>query len=199
MSRNETITIIANTIPKGQLILWSFENTSICTIDSNGVITAKSVRNTMITGSITYAGTTYSSSCNIIVGELKVTLSTTSLSMYVGDTQSIIALVIAVDGSSMTTTISCWNGLTMFSFYSNIGFVANRVTLQFCGTTKSLQSNGTYEYTTYTDEINMSKIDVSHWSYNNTFTGFSAGSYLIRCRAYNGSSSAVAYATITIN
>lgn len=433
MAKNETITMLAETSPSGQSINWSSEDTSICTINSSGVITAKSIGNTMITGTITYAGTTYSSSCNVIVGEPKVTLSKTSLSMYVSDTQSLVASVIAVDGSDITSetksdiswsssnssvatvdsngavkaiatgtatitakytfcginyTAACsvtvqgkptislnksslslyigdtstltatvtpsgqtvswstsnssivminngkvtaisngtatitasfryngvtysttcsvtvtkpsislsansyngfcnssnngfwlgdtatltksgnipstasvnWtssntsvvtvnsngkltsvnggsstitakftyggntysssisvtvlstntvrtftvspssgsNGSTVFAFNANVGFVADKVTIQICSTSKTLQSNGSYDYTTYTNEIPIHKSDVSHWYYNTTLTGFSSGSYLVRCRAYNGSSSVTAYVNLTI-
>lgn len=101
LAKNETVTMIAETYPEGLTISWSSEDVSICSISSSGVITAKSIGNTMITGSITYKGATYSSSCNIIVGEPKVTLSKTTLSMYVTDTQSIVASVVAVDGNSV--------------------------------------------------------------------------------------------------
>lgn len=424
MAKNETITMLANTSPSGQSINWSSEDTSICTISSSGVITAKSIGNTMITGTITYAGATYSSSCNVIVGEPKVTLSKTNLSMYVSDTQSLVASVIAVDGSNITsetksdiswsssnssvatvdsngavkavatgtatitakytfcginytatcsvtvqgkptislnksslslyigdtstlsTTVtpsgqtvswstsnssvamvnngkitaisngtatitasfryngvnysttctvtvkkpsisvsisssSIWlgdttyvsksgsipsgatvswtssnssvatvnssgtvtgvgdgtatitgsftyggnkysssttvkvitlnsvrtftvspssgsNGSTTFAFNANVGFVADKVTIQVCSTNKALQSNGSYDYTTYTNEIPIHKSDASHWYYNTTLTGFSSGSYLVRCRAYNGSSSVTAYVNLTI-
>lgn len=433
MAKNETITMLADTSPSGQSIHWSSEDTSICTISSSGVITAKSIGNTMIIGTITYSGATYSSSCNVIVGEPKVTLSKTSLSMYVSDTQSLVASVIAVDGNTITSdtksdiswsssnnsvatvdsngavkavatgtatitakytfcginyTATCsvtvqgkptislnksslslyigdtstlsaavtpsgqtvswstsnssivminngkvtaisngtatitasfryngvtysttcsvtvtkpsislsansyngfcnssnngfwlgdtatltksgnipstasvnWtssntsvvtvnsngkltsvnggsstitakftygrntysssisvtvlstntirtftvspssgsNGSTVFAFNANVGFIADKVTIQVCSTNKALQSNGSYDYTTYTNEIPIHKSDASHWYYNTTLTGFSSGSYLIRCRAYNGSSSVTAYVNLTI-
>lgn len=106
LAKNETTTMIAETYPEGLTITWSSEDVSICSINSSGVVTAKAKGKTMITGSITYKGTTYSSSCNVIVGVPKVTLSKTSLSMYVTDTQSIIASVIAVDGNTINSETS---------------------------------------------------------------------------------------------
>lgn len=102
LSKNETITMLVDTLPDVQKITWSSEDPSICTIDSSGVITAKSIGNTMVTGTITYAGKTYSDSCNVIVGQPKVSLSDSSLSLYVSDTHSIVASVIAVDGSNIS-------------------------------------------------------------------------------------------------
>lgn len=434
ISRNETMKLLADTLPEGQTITWSSEDTSICTIDSTGKITGKAIGNTMVYASITYSGTTYTDKCNIIVGEPKVTLDKSSMSFYVGDTYSLIASVIAVDGSNITSetksdiswsssnsnvatvdsngavkalamgnatitakytfcgitysatclvtvqgkpeislsksslsmyigdtstltatvnpstasvswtssdssiamvsngkitaisngsaTITAsfrYNGVTysttckvtvikpsisisigsssiwlgdttymsksgnipsgvtvswsssnnniatvnssgtvtavgdgtatitgsftyggnkysssttvktlttnsvrtffiypssaedkhiiasgyasstVFTFNANVGFVANRVTLQVLNTEKQLQNNDTiYDYVALSSEVDMTKDDVSHWSAEVRLNGFSAGEYLIRCRAYNGSSSSTAYVRVRI-
>lgn len=130
LAKNETVTMIAETYPEGLTISWSSEDVSICSISSSGVITAKAIGNTMITGSITYKGSTYSSSCNVIVGEPKVTLSKTSLSMYVTDTQSIIASVVAVDGNSVQDASS---DITWITSNSSVATVSSNGAVKAVG------------------------------------------------------------------
>jgi uncharacterized protein YjdB len=162
-------------IPSGVTVLWSSSNTSVATVNSSGIVTGVGDGTATITGSFTYGGNKYSSSSSIKI----VT------------TNSVRTIVVSPTSGS--------NGSTVFNFDANIGFVATRVTLQVCSMGKSLQSNGTYDYTTYTNEFDMNKKDASHWSKSTTFTNFISGTYLVRCRAYNGSSSYTAYVIITIN
>lgn len=112
ISKNETFKLTGETLPSNQTISWSSEDTSICSIDSTGTITGKSIGNTMVYATIIYGGVSYKTSCNVIVGEPKVTLNKTAMTMYVGDTQSLIASVIAVDGvdiSSETKSDISWS------------------------------------------------------------------------------------------
>ena len=103
ISKNQAYQLNATTLPEGQTVTWRSEDTSICTVDSKGKITGKAIGNTMVYATITYGGKTYPSSCNVIVGEPKVSLNKTTMSMYVSDTQSLIASVIAVDGVNISS------------------------------------------------------------------------------------------------
>ena len=88
---------------------------------------------------------------------------------------------------------------TVFTLNANVGFVANKVTIQVTSTDKQLQNNDTiYDYVAYSNEVNMTKVDASHWSIETKFRGFDSGTYFVRCRAYNGSSSATAYVRLII-
>lgn len=111
ISKNETFTLTADTLPSGQSITWKSEDTSICTISSTGQVKGVAIGNTMVYATITYRGQTYTNKCNVIVGEPKVTLNKTSMTMNKGDVESLIASVIAVDGidiSSETRSDISW-------------------------------------------------------------------------------------------
>lgn len=161
-------------IPSGVTVSWISSNSSIATVNSSGTVTGMGNGTATITGSFTYGGNKYSSSATVSV----IT------------TNSVRTIFVSPTSGS--------NGSTVFEFNANVGFAASKVTLQVCSTEKSLQSNGTYDYTTYTNEFEMSKKDASHWIKSSRFNGFSAGTYLVRCRAYNGSSSVTAYVSLTI-
>lgn len=143
LAKNETATMIAETYPEGLTISWSSEDVSICSINLSGVVTAKAIGNTMITGSITYMGTTYSSSCNVIIGEPKVTLSKTNLSMYVTDTQSIIASVVAVDGNTINSETS--SDITWTTSNSSVATVSSNGAVKAVGVgTATITANYTF-------------------------------------------------------
>lgn len=145
ISKNETFKLSGETIPVGQKITWKSEDPNICSIDSTGVVTGKSIGNTMVYATITYGGASYKASCNVIVGEPKVTLNKTSMTMYVSDTQSLIASVIAVDGvdiSSETKSDIIWSSsdssiITVDSNGSVKGIAVGTATItakySFCG------------------------------------------------------------------
>lgn len=145
ISKNETFKLSGETLPSGQTITWKSENTNICSIDSNGTITGKNTGNTMVYATITYGGVSYKTSCNVIVGEPKVTLNKSSMSMYVSDTQSLIASVIAVDGidiSSETRSDITWTsnntGVATVSSNGSVSAISTgeaiiTATYTFCG------------------------------------------------------------------
>ncbi len=157
ISKNETFQLKAETLPENQTITWTSEDTDICTIDSKGIITGKAIGNTMVYASITYAGKTYTSSCNVIIGEPKVSLNKSSMTMYIGDTQSLIASVIAVDGidiSSETKSDIEWTSsnksvATVDSNGAVKGVSKGNATITakytFCGITYSATCNVTVE------------------------------------------------------
>lgn len=157
ISRNETYQLSAETLPEGQTVTWKSGDTNICTVDSKGKVTGKAIGNTMIYATISYGGETYQSSCIVIIGEPKVTLNKSSMSMYVSDTQSLIASVIAVDGvniSSETKSDIIWttSNSSVATVDSNgsvkgiaKGFATITAKYVFCGVTYSAICNVTVE------------------------------------------------------
>ena len=128
IGRNETLKLMADTLPEGQKITWYSEDTSVCTVDSSGTVTGKTTGNTLVYASIFYGGTTYTDKCNVIVGEPKVILDKSSMSFYVGDTYSLVASVIAVDGSNVTNETK--SDISWSSSNSNVATVDSNGTVK---------------------------------------------------------------------
>lgn len=63
---DETVTLVATTVPTGATVTWSSSNTTYATV-SNGVVTGESAGSAIITASITVDGVTYNDTCTVIV------------------------------------------------------------------------------------------------------------------------------------
>ena len=100
----ESETISAMTSPSGQSVTWSSSNTRVAVV-SNGRITAVGAGSTIITASFSYGGTTYSESCSVTVREVSVSLSSSSLSMVAGESETLRATT-SPSGSSVTWSSS---------------------------------------------------------------------------------------------
>lgn len=96
----ESETITATTSPGGQSVNWSSGNTRVVTV-SNGRITAVGAGSTTITASFSYGGATYSETCSVTVREVSVSLSSSSLSMVAGESETLRAIT-SPSGSSVT-------------------------------------------------------------------------------------------------
>lgn len=100
----ESETITATTSPGGQNVNWSSGNTRVATV-SNGRITAVGAGSTTITASFNYGGATYSETCSVTVREVSVSLSSSSLSMVAGESETLRATT-SPSGSSVTWSSS---------------------------------------------------------------------------------------------
>lgn len=171
-------------IPSGVTVSWSSSNTSVATVNSSGTVTGVGGGSATITGSFTYGGNKYSASTTV-----KITTSNSVRTFFIYPSSDSDKHIIA----------SGYASSTVFTLNANLGFVANKVTIQVTSTDKQLQNNDTiYDYVAYSNEVNMTKVDASHWSIETKFRGFDSGTYFVRCRAYNGSSSATAYVRLII-
>ena len=100
----ESETITATTSPGGQNVSWSSGNTRVATV-SNGRITAVGAGSTTITASFSYGGATYSETCSVTVREVSISLSSSSLSMVAGESETLRATT-SPSGSSVTWSSS---------------------------------------------------------------------------------------------
>ena len=64
---DETVTLIATTIPDGETVTWSSSATGKATVTSGGVVEGKTEGSAIITASITVDGVTYTDTCTVIV------------------------------------------------------------------------------------------------------------------------------------
>ena len=105
MSVDDTETLAASVAPIGSYISWSSSNANVATVNSSGRVTAKSGGSATITAEITVNGQTYTDSCRVTVEQPGVRLSSSNLSMNIGDTMTITATA-TPSGSKVTWSSS---------------------------------------------------------------------------------------------
>ena len=93
MSVGDTETLSASVTPSGSYISWSSSNTSVATVNNSGRVTAEGNGSTTITAEIMVNGQSYSDSCRVTVETPSIRLSSSNLSMDVGDTYTLAATV----------------------------------------------------------------------------------------------------------
>ena len=97
MYTGNTLQLTATVLPSttsNPSVSWSSSNTSVATVSSNGLVTAKSAGNAVITA-ITTDGSNLSASCNVTVKQLatSISLNKTSETLYMGNTLQLTATV----------------------------------------------------------------------------------------------------------
>ena len=109
----ETETLTATVSPANaadKSVTWSSSNTSVATVSSSGLITAKAVGTTTITVTTTDGGK--KATCSVTVNPIHVTgvtLNKTSLTLIVGETETLTATVSPVDATDKSVTWSSSN------------------------------------------------------------------------------------------
>ena len=89
----EETTLRATTSPSGHSVSWSSSNTRVATVNSSGRVTAVGSGSATITAEISVNGQSYTDTCRVTVEEPSIRLSSSSLSMSVGDTEALSAIV----------------------------------------------------------------------------------------------------------
>ena len=108
---DESSQLIATVFPNNttnKTITWKSGNTSIATVNSDGVVTAKSPGSVIITASTT-DGSNLSTTCIVTVNERKassISLNKTNLSLNVNQTAQLIATIYPNDAANKTVI---WN------------------------------------------------------------------------------------------
>ncbi|MBO4843453.1 MAG: Ig domain-containing protein [Bacteroidales bacterium] len=117
LTEGEQATIYAIPVPRNASeysVNWTSSNTSIATVSSSGVVTAKSVGTAIIT--VKTSDGSFAATCSITVSATEVpvtgvSLDKTTLSMTAGDTQSLTAIVVPSNATDQTVTWSSSNSL----------------------------------------------------------------------------------------
>lgn len=87
----EETTLRATTSPSAHSVSWSSSNTRVATVNSSGRVTAVGSGSATITAEISVNGQSYTDTCRVTVEEPSIRLSSTSLSMSVGDAKTLSA------------------------------------------------------------------------------------------------------------
>lgn len=88
-----TATLSATVVPAGSAVTWKSADTSIATV-SGGKITAVAAGSTTVTASITVNGKSYTASCPVKVTKPSITLSNSTLSLYIAGTSTLTATTV---------------------------------------------------------------------------------------------------------
>ena len=64
---DDTVKLTARTLPSGETVTWSSEDSETASVTSGGVVTGETVGDTIITATITVNGVDYSDTCTVIV------------------------------------------------------------------------------------------------------------------------------------
>lgn len=86
-----TASLSASTSPSGQSVSWSSSNSSVATVSNSGEVKAVGAGSATITAQFVYGGTTHSENCSVTVTEVSVRISKSSLSLYVGGSETLSA------------------------------------------------------------------------------------------------------------
>ena len=119
MNIGDTKILSATVSLSGQSVTWSSSNTDVATVSSSGKVTAVGNGMAAITASFKYGGATRSASCSVTVNKVQIELSQSSLTMNIGDTETLSATV-SPSGQSVTWSSSNTNVATV----SNSGTVS---------------------------------------------------------------------------
>lgn len=87
----DSVSLTASTSPGGQRVSWSSSNSSVATVSSSGKVTAEGVGSATITASFAYGGQTYSESCSVRVYNVSISVSNSSITLMVGDSEYLSA------------------------------------------------------------------------------------------------------------
>lgn len=100
----ESTTLSATVVPSGTSVTWSSDNTNVATV-SGGKVTAVGGGSTTIRAKITHSGQSYTATCTVTVITPSVSLSASSISLTVGNSQTLTANT-SPSGSSVSWSSS---------------------------------------------------------------------------------------------
>ena len=124
MAVGDTQQLAASVLPANasdQSVAWSSSNTSVATVSSSGVVTAKAVGSATITVTTNDGGKTAACNVTVVIPVTGVSLDKTSLSMPVGDTRALTATITPSNATDKSVTWSSSN--TTVATVSSTGVV----------------------------------------------------------------------------
>ena len=160
MNIGDTKTLSATASPSGQSITWSSSNTDVATVSSSGKVTAVGSGMAAITASFKYGGATRSASCSVTVNKVQIELSQSSLTMNIGDTETLSATV-SPGGQSVTWSSSDKQVATVSS--------SGRVTAVGSGTA-TITANFSFGGVTHSASCSVAVTEISITLYQSSLT-----------------------------
>ncbi len=67
IKEGDTVTLTASTIPAGETVTWSSDDSTVASVTSGGVVSGDAVGSAIITATITVDGVDYTDTCTVIV------------------------------------------------------------------------------------------------------------------------------------
>ncbi len=165
----------SNKRPSNGTVSWSSSNTSVATVSSSGLVTAKGSGSTVITATLTNNGKQLATATtSISVADPKITLDTSSISLLAGDSKKLTA----------TTSPSSGGTVTWSSGNANIAKVSNsgEVTAVSNGST-TITASFTYGGTTKTAQCSVSVTALSLTISNSSMTMMLGGNETLTATA----------------
>ena len=176
LTEGETKTLTASILPSNASekgVSWSSSNTSVATVTSSGVVTAKAAGSATITVKTNDGAKTATCSVTVKAATVSVTgvsLDKTSLSMTVGDTQTLTATVTPSNATDKSVTWKSSN--TAVSTVSSSGVV----TAKAAGTaTITVTTNDGAKTATCSVTVQAAKVSVTGVSLNKSSLSMTVG------------------------
>ena len=159
MTVGDSETLTATVSPSGRSVTWSSSNTSVATV-SGGRVTAVGGGSATITAEINYSGRSYTATCRVTVTAPSISLSKTSLSMTVGDSETLTATVSpsgrSVTWSSSNTSVATVSNGKVMAVGSGSATITAEIYYNGRSYTATCQvtvsSRGTYGYSIFLDK-----------------------------------------------
>ena len=169
MTVGDTETLVASVLPENATdpsVAWSSSNTSIATVSSTGEISAKAAGTATITVKTNDGGKTATCTINVTAATVSVTgvsLNKTSMSMTVGDTQTLTATITPSNATDKSVTWSSNN--TSVATVSSSGVVTAKAAGMATITVKTTDGSKT---ATCTVTVKAATVSVTGVSLDNT-------------------------------
>lgn len=160
----ESFTLSATASPSTAVVSWSSDNTSVATVSGNGQVTVIGSGTSNITASITVNGQRYSASCAVTARAPSFSLSRHSLSLVIGNTETLSAstsisgasvswsssntAVATVDNSGKVTAISAGTAAITAVFNYSGSRYSDSCTVSVSATTPTLSGDWTTDHLT---------------------------------------------------
>lgn len=104
---DETLQLTATILPKEAVnknVIWTSSDTSVAEVDDNGLVKALSAGNTTITATTEDGGLTATCEITVTVPVTGISLNKQETSMYVGDTEQLVATIMPENATNKNVT-----------------------------------------------------------------------------------------------
>ncbi len=157
----DTTSINAVTDPAGQpIIAWTSSNSSVCTVDGTGVVTAVGEGSADISATFEYKGRQYTGSCSVTTRKPSVKLSVSNSNILIGDSVTVKATV-EPSGQALSWTSSNSSVCSVDGNGTVKGLAAGSATIKAVFHYKGNSYEGTCQISVKSPSISLSKSSIT--------------------------------------